>query len=40
MTDVRQTLLQASDALTKAGRAALADDIRQQIATFSQAARP
>jgi hypothetical protein len=42
LTDVRPGLLQASDALTKAGRSALADDIRQQIAAFSPAppARP
>jgi len=42
LTDVRPGLLQASDALTKAGRSTLAEDIKQQMAAFTPApaARP
>jgi len=37
LADVRANLLNATEALEKAGRNTLADDIKQQIATFSQA---
>jgi S1-C subfamily serine protease len=36
LTDIRGRLLNATEALEKAGRNTLADDIKQQIATFSQ----
>lgn len=37
LTEIRSRLLEVSDSLEKAGRAAWASDVRQQIAAFSQA---
>ncbi len=40
LTEIRSSLVDAADVLEKAGRSTLANDIRQQIATFETSSKP